>query len=372
MDPKNSEVDVVQAVGRAMRLSDTKTIGTIFVPVVVPEEQDFDNFINSSEFKKVAQVVRALRAIDDGFEVRISKLAEREGRGGGRAPKEPDIETRLDFDSLPEELRKQLQTKIVKIGLGIRGTPLSIEGIKKAILEYKHRTGKWPAQNTPGPIPDMPNESWQKLDYAGRYGQRGLQKGMQLSNLVKALCKEPKIVERGVAPEIGAIKEAVLTYRKKTGNWPSSGTTAPVPGLPNETWKSLYAAGRKGWRGMQKSMVDIMNSVRKQCGERVAIRTRIPLDFNVIRRAIVIFKSVNGSWPSQLTQGSVPGIPDDTWRDIDRAGQDGARGIEKGLTLHAIKKSLVAKLGKDLEHLDPNININDTAALESFLKRLGL
>ena len=35
VDPKGSQVDIVQAVGRAIRLSQEKTLGTIFLPVFI-------------------------------------------------------------------------------------------------------------------------------------------------------------------------------------------------------------------------------------------------------------------------------------------------------------------------------------------------
>ena len=37
IDPRRSQVDVVQAVGRAIRKADDKTIGTIVIPVFVDE-----------------------------------------------------------------------------------------------------------------------------------------------------------------------------------------------------------------------------------------------------------------------------------------------------------------------------------------------
>ncbi len=40
IDPRRSQVDVVQAVGRAIRKAEDKTVGTIVIPVFVDEDDD--------------------------------------------------------------------------------------------------------------------------------------------------------------------------------------------------------------------------------------------------------------------------------------------------------------------------------------------
>ena len=40
IDPRRSEVDIVQAVGRAIRKSDDKTVGTIVIPVFIDTDTD--------------------------------------------------------------------------------------------------------------------------------------------------------------------------------------------------------------------------------------------------------------------------------------------------------------------------------------------
>ena len=39
-DPKDSTVDIVQAAGRAMRVSDNKKLGYILLPVMLDEEEN--------------------------------------------------------------------------------------------------------------------------------------------------------------------------------------------------------------------------------------------------------------------------------------------------------------------------------------------
>jgi predicted helicase/predicted transcriptional regulator of viral defense system len=64
IDPKGSVVDIIQAVGRVIRKSGDKKIGTIIIPVFVDESEDEDHALESSAFQPVWQVLKALRAHD--------------------------------------------------------------------------------------------------------------------------------------------------------------------------------------------------------------------------------------------------------------------------------------------------------------------
>ncbi len=72
LDPKQSEIDVVQAVGRVMRTSPGKKKGYIVLPVLVKPGEDEVESIKSSEFNKVWSVLRALRAHDESFDALIN------------------------------------------------------------------------------------------------------------------------------------------------------------------------------------------------------------------------------------------------------------------------------------------------------------
>jgi superfamily II DNA or RNA helicase len=74
IDPRRSEVDVVQAVGRAIRLSPTKTVGTIVIPIVIDSTADPENELEASAFKPVYDVVKALRSHDETLTVQLDRL----------------------------------------------------------------------------------------------------------------------------------------------------------------------------------------------------------------------------------------------------------------------------------------------------------
>ena len=56
IDPRRSQIDIVQAVGRAIRTAEDKTVGTIVIPVFVDEEADPEQALESGEFDRVWQV----------------------------------------------------------------------------------------------------------------------------------------------------------------------------------------------------------------------------------------------------------------------------------------------------------------------------
>jgi len=72
---RNSQVDVVQSVGRVMRKSPGKKYGYIVIPVVVPADVDADKALDNNErYKVVWTVLNALRAHDDRFNATVNKI----------------------------------------------------------------------------------------------------------------------------------------------------------------------------------------------------------------------------------------------------------------------------------------------------------
>ncbi len=75
MTERKSIVDIVQAVGRAMRKAEGKTYGYIVLPVAVPAGRDPALVLDSGqEFDAVWSVLRALRSHDDRLDADINKI----------------------------------------------------------------------------------------------------------------------------------------------------------------------------------------------------------------------------------------------------------------------------------------------------------
>ena len=75
MTPRNSHVDIVQAVGRVMRKTEGKKYGYIILPVAIPPGTDpTDALDNNESFAAVWNVLRALRSHDDRLNAEINKI----------------------------------------------------------------------------------------------------------------------------------------------------------------------------------------------------------------------------------------------------------------------------------------------------------
>ena len=83
VDPKSSQVDIIQAVGRAIRLGGAgKTHGTIVVPIFIPQGKKETASFDATNYKKIGDVLNALRAHDQEFGEEIDKLRGELGRRG--------------------------------------------------------------------------------------------------------------------------------------------------------------------------------------------------------------------------------------------------------------------------------------------------
>jgi predicted helicase len=75
LSARNSQVDVVQSVGRVMRRSPNKKYGYIVIPVIIPSNIEPSQALDDNErFKVVWSVLNALRAHDDRFNATINKI----------------------------------------------------------------------------------------------------------------------------------------------------------------------------------------------------------------------------------------------------------------------------------------------------------
>lgn len=75
LTPRNSQVDVVQSVGRVMRIAEGKKRGYVILPVVIPAGVEPHKALDDNQtYRVVWQVLQALRSHDDRFDAMINKL----------------------------------------------------------------------------------------------------------------------------------------------------------------------------------------------------------------------------------------------------------------------------------------------------------
>ena len=93
-DPRRSLVDIVQAVGRALRPSQNKKFGYVIVPVVHEKNAKSDAIIALDSFKEVLATIRALGSQDESL-IEYFRLISQGKRPSGRSPFEGVLTEKL-------------------------------------------------------------------------------------------------------------------------------------------------------------------------------------------------------------------------------------------------------------------------------------
>jgi superfamily II DNA or RNA helicase len=122
-DPRRSTVDIVQAVGRALRKSKDKPqkIGYVLVPVLVQDGHTVEQFLESSAFKEVGRVIATLSTHDERIaeEFRASERgkASRGERSESRIVFTGDIPVgvRMDAEQFAAQCRARVWQRVGRL-----------------------------------------------------------------------------------------------------------------------------------------------------------------------------------------------------------------------------------------------------------------
>ena len=131
--PRNSQVDVVQSVGRVMRNFrkgevGEKKYGYIIIPIVVPQDTSAEAALNDNErFKVVWNILNALRSHDDRFNAIVQSISLNKKRpdvitigGVGFGNGSQDHQDQQDAQQISDaEIAKQLEIKFGELQNGI-------------------------------------------------------------------------------------------------------------------------------------------------------------------------------------------------------------------------------------------------------------
>ena len=118
-DPKNSKVDIVQAVGRALRKKEGKELGLIVVPIYHSKKDEVENSISTGSFKNLLQVIRSLCDQDERLQDEINFLAFGKGK---RKSNKTDIisssfieeQDKIILEGFEEKLKNSLFDQIIE------------------------------------------------------------------------------------------------------------------------------------------------------------------------------------------------------------------------------------------------------------------
>lgn len=118
VEPRKSQVDIVQAVGRAIRKAKDKEKGTIIIPVYLADTDDPETVLDTSKFKPVWDICKALRSHDDVLAEELDTFRRALGREGKEALQLPD-KIVLDMPAgLSAEFAANIELRIIESATG--------------------------------------------------------------------------------------------------------------------------------------------------------------------------------------------------------------------------------------------------------------
>ena len=128
LSPRNSEVEVVQSVGRVMRTFKGKNYGYIIIPVIVPNDVTPEEALNDNErFRVVWDILNALRSHDENFNAHVNqinlnkkrpaKIVVADGSGKGQYTIGQGAPKAVSLDG--EEVARQLELRFGTLQNGI-------------------------------------------------------------------------------------------------------------------------------------------------------------------------------------------------------------------------------------------------------------
>ena len=117
LSPKKSKVDIVQAIGRAMRQSKGKETGYVLVPLYLEQKEGetLDQAISRANFEEIWDVLQSLKEQDEVLAQLITQSAQ--ARGEGKGSDESRFSDRIEFAGPAlalESIRSSVTTHVLE------------------------------------------------------------------------------------------------------------------------------------------------------------------------------------------------------------------------------------------------------------------
>jgi superfamily II DNA or RNA helicase len=157
-DPKQSIVDIVQAAGRALRVSPGKKFGFIMMPLIVPDNMELNEFTETTPFKQVSRIVAALSTQDERIveEFRLNDQGKRNFERRVEITGNIPIGLKLDISSFASSIEAKYWEKVGRANW--RSFEEARQYVRSLGLKNQHEWKKLcKTENKPKDIPSSPN-----------------------------------------------------------------------------------------------------------------------------------------------------------------------------------------------------------------------
>lgn len=161
VDPKNEERDVLQAVGRALRIAPSKSVGTVLLPVLVGEGLQSENSddplcgVDPRSLEIAVGVLRALRAHDTDLGSRLDTARRGVGRGGSGVGN-PDLAAHLRKRAAAALLRSRVELWLPDGATGDLAGAMALHLIRESTSSWEEAFGRlerWVAERGSARVP---------------------------------------------------------------------------------------------------------------------------------------------------------------------------------------------------------------------------
>jgi hypothetical protein len=228
---------------------------------------------------------------------------------------------------------------------------LDIEQILAWADDHRQATGEYPDSRS-GPVraAPPPGETWAIINSALSHGRRGLPGGSSLSRLL--------VEHRGHRGPLTT--ERILTWadahHEATGHWPTRESSGPLRRVPGETWPSLDAALKRGYRGLPggSSLAQLLGEHRRAPNRY----TVLPLTVAQILSWAETHHAATGRWPS-FKSGPVLHAQGEHWKAIETALRKGFRGLPGD---QSVGRLIRAHAGPDAYRTRPRLTVEQILA----------
>jgi len=245
-DPRRSTVDIVQAVGRALRPAPGKQSGYVIVPILHDADATLDDIFESDSFQEVLTTLRALAANDDRIIEYFRAVSQgRQRTGGGSVEFDMDerLAQRIDLAQFARDIELKCWDRLAKLSwrpfeearAAIRMLDL------KSVTEWQQFCkGTFPKKGAlPSDIPATPERTYSGTGWEG-YGD-WLGTGTMAPRLRSYRSfQQARAFARGL--KLTSNREWLAFCKgklPKLGRLPSD-----IPACPNQTYAD------EGWKGM--------------------------------------------------------------------------------------------------------------------------
>jgi hypothetical protein len=170
-DPKKSKVDIVQAAGRALRLSPGKKFGYILIPLIIPENENATEAAKDTAFEEIVATIRALATQDTRIIEYLRAVSSGTIPKGG-SPIDGITKINVLTKVNEEEFNKSIQLKVwARVAFG---NWRSYDDAKKYAQSLKLKNGDgWlkhtKLKNFPNDIPKAPWQAYRQFKGLGDF-----------------------------------------------------------------------------------------------------------------------------------------------------------------------------------------------------------